>query len=57
MLRWGFIFLIIAIVAGLLGFTGVAGAASMAAKIVFGVALVVFLLALIIGKAVLSGNK
>ena len=57
MLRWGLIFLIIAIVAGILGFSGIAGAAAVAAKIVFGVALVIFLLALVIGKAVLSGNK
>ena len=46
MLKWGFFFLIVAIVAGILGFTGVAGAASFIAKVIFVVALVIFLAAL-----------
>ncbi len=49
MLRLGLLFLIIAIVAGLLGFTGIAGAAAFGAKVVFGIALVLFIIALIIG--------
>lgn len=50
MLKWAFIFLAIAIIAGGLGFTGIAGAAAGIAKILFFVALVVFL---IIGGLVL----
>lgn len=52
MLRWGIIFLIIALVAGIFGFTGIAGTAATFAKIVFGVAVVLFLIALLVGKSV-----
>ena len=50
MFGWAIIFLIVALVAGVLGFTGIAGTAIMFARIVFGVALVLFVLALIFGK-------
>jgi uncharacterized membrane protein YtjA (UPF0391 family) len=50
MLRWAILFLIIALVAGLLGFTTVAGAAYTAGQIVFFVFLVLFVIALIMGR-------
>jgi uncharacterized membrane protein YtjA (UPF0391 family) len=43
MLKWAFIFLVIAIVAGLPGFTGVAVAAASIAKFLFGIFLAIFL--------------
>ncbi len=43
MLNWALIFLVIALIAGLLGFTSIAGAAIGIAKILFVVFLVLFL--------------
>jgi len=54
MLRWAVIFLVIAVVAAVLGFGGIAGAATDIAKILFWVFLVgcaiVFLMALLGGR-------
>ncbi len=50
MLRWGIIFLIIAIIAAALGFGTLAGTAAMAAKIVFVVAIIIFLVSLFTGR-------
>lgn len=50
MLRWALLFLVIALVAALFGFTTVAGTAYMAGKLVFFVFLVLFVLALIMGR-------
>lgn len=49
MLSWPLSFLIIAIIAALLGFTGIAGAAIELAKIVFFVALLLFVITAIAG--------
>ncbi len=49
MLRWAVIFLVIAIVAGLFGLTGVSEAASSIAKGLFTLFLILFALALIFG--------
>jgi uncharacterized membrane protein YtjA (UPF0391 family) len=49
MLRWAFIFLVIGLIAGLLGFTGVAGAAVGIAKTLFFLFLALFALFLAIG--------
>ncbi len=49
MLRWAAIFLIIALVAALLGFGGIAAAGMHIAKILFVVFLVLFLVALVTG--------
>jgi uncharacterized membrane protein YtjA (UPF0391 family) len=49
MLKWAFIFLLIAIVAGLFGFTGVEQASATIAQWLFGIFLVLFLGALAIG--------
>ena len=50
MLQWALLFLVIALVAALFGFTTVAGTAYMAAKILFFVFLVLFVLALLLGN-------
>ena len=49
MLGWAVTFLIIALIAALLGFGGIAGVAIEAAKIVFFVAIVLFAISLIAG--------
>jgi uncharacterized membrane protein YtjA (UPF0391 family) len=49
MLRWAVIFLIIALIAALFGFTDVASAAAGIAKVLFGIFLVLFLVALVLG--------
>ena len=49
MLRWAVTFLIIAIIAALLGFGGIAGTAIGIAQILFYIFLVLFLVALLIG--------
>jgi uncharacterized membrane protein YtjA (UPF0391 family) len=52
MLSWSVFFLIIALVAALLGFSSIAGAATGIAKILFGVFLVLFLISLFLGRRV-----
>lgn len=47
MLKWAFIFLIVSLVAGALGFTGVASGAKSIAKVLFGLFLVLFLILLV----------
>lgn len=49
MLRWIITFLIIALVAGVFGFTGVAGAATDLARILFYIFLVLLLVAVVAG--------
>jgi uncharacterized membrane protein YtjA (UPF0391 family) len=49
MLRWAFIFLVIGLIAGLLGFTGIAGTSIAIAKTLFFVFLVIFLILLVAG--------
>lgn len=49
MLKWAFIFLIIAIIAGIFGFTDVQAASATIAQWLFGIFLVLFLGALAIG--------
>jgi uncharacterized membrane protein YtjA (UPF0391 family) len=55
MLRWALIFAIVAIIAGALGFGGIAGAAAGIAKLLFFVAVVGFLIFLALG--VFAGRK
>jgi uncharacterized membrane protein YtjA (UPF0391 family) len=50
MLRWAVLFLVIALIAALFGFTNVAGTSLVAAKILFFVFLVMFVVALIMGE-------
>jgi uncharacterized membrane protein YtjA (UPF0391 family) len=51
MLGWVVTFLILALIAGILGFSGVAGASIEIAKIIFFIALVLFLVSAIVGFA------
>jgi uncharacterized membrane protein YtjA (UPF0391 family) len=51
MLSWVVTFLIIALIAGILGFGGVAGASIEIAKVIFFVALVLFLISAVVGVA------
>ena len=50
MLYYSLLFLIIALVAGVLGFTTVAGTAYVAAKILFFVFLILFVVSLLVGR-------
>ena len=52
MLKWAFVFLIIAVVAGIFGFTGVEAASATIAQWLFGIFLVLFLGARIIGLTI-----
>jgi uncharacterized membrane protein YtjA (UPF0391 family) len=51
MIGWAITFLVIALIAALLGFGGIAGVAVEAAKIIFFVAVVLFLIAAVVGIA------
>jgi uncharacterized membrane protein YtjA (UPF0391 family) len=51
MLSWVVTFLIIALIAGVLGFGGVAGASIEIAKIIFFIAVVLFLVSAVVGLA------
>jgi uncharacterized membrane protein YtjA (UPF0391 family) len=51
MLSWVVTFLIVALVAGILGFGGVAGASIEIAKIIFFIAVVLFLVSAVVGLA------
>lgn len=50
MFRWGIIFLVVALIAAALGFGGLAGAAASAAKIVFVIGLILFLVSIFMGR-------
>ena len=52
MLKWAVIFLLIALVAAVFGFTDISAASAGIAKILFGIFLVLFLGAVIIGLVV-----
>jgi uncharacterized membrane protein YtjA (UPF0391 family) len=49
MLKWAVVFLIIAIAAGIFGFTGIEAASASIAKVLFGIFLVLFVGALALG--------
>lgn len=51
MLSWALAFLVLALIAALFGFTGIAGTAMGAAKVLFFVFLVLFLIAAVFGGA------
>jgi uncharacterized membrane protein YtjA (UPF0391 family) len=51
MLSWVVTFLVIALVAGILGFGGIAGASIEIAKTIFFIAVVLFLIAAVVGLA------
>ena len=51
MLSWVVTFLIVALIAGMLGFGGIAGASVEIAKIIFVIAVVLFLVSAVVGLA------
>ena len=52
MLKWAFVFLLIAIVAGIFGFSGISEASATIAQVLFGIFLVLFIGAVVIGLAI-----
>ena len=57
MLRWALIFLILGLIAALLGFTGIAGASIGIAKVLFFLFLAIFAVMLILGLTVYRGVR
>jgi uncharacterized membrane protein YtjA (UPF0391 family) len=57
MLKWALIFFIISLVAGVFGFTGIASGAAAVAKILFYVAVALFLVFLVLGLITLKAIK
>jgi uncharacterized membrane protein YtjA (UPF0391 family) len=55
MLRLAVLFLVLGLIAGLLGFTGIAGASFAIAKLLFGIFLLIFLVLLVLGLGVFRG--
>jgi uncharacterized membrane protein YtjA (UPF0391 family) len=51
-LKWAFVFLVIAIIAGIFGFSDVEAASATIAQWLFGIFLVLFIGALVIGLAI-----
>jgi uncharacterized membrane protein YtjA (UPF0391 family) len=49
MIKWAIIFFVISLVAGLFGFTGLAAGSRTIAKVLFFIALVIFLIVLVFG--------
>lgn len=54
MLKWSATFFLIAIVAAIFGFTGIAEGAASVAKVLFSIFMVLFVIALILGLTVFS---
>ena len=52
MLKWAFAFLVIGLIAALLGFTGIAGASIGIAKVLFFIFMVIFVVLLVAGLTV-----
>jgi uncharacterized membrane protein YtjA (UPF0391 family) len=52
MLRWAFLFLVVALIAALFGFGGIASAAAGIAKVLFFIAIAIFLVMVMLGMAV-----
>jgi uncharacterized membrane protein YtjA (UPF0391 family) len=57
MLKWALIFFIISLVAGVFGFTGIASGAAAVAKILFYIAVALFVLFLVLGLIALNAVK
>ena len=55
MLRWAFLFLVVALVAALFGFGGIASAAAGIAKVLFFIAIAIFVAMVMLGVA--AGRK
>ena len=50
MLRWALLFLVVALLAGVFGFTEIAGPSYLIAKVLFFVFVVLFILSLVMGR-------
>ena len=57
MLKWALIFFIISLIAGVFGFTGVASGAAAVARILFYIAVTLFLLFVVLGVIALNAVK
>jgi uncharacterized membrane protein YtjA (UPF0391 family) len=57
MLKWAFLFLIIGLVLAVLGFGGLAGAFVSIAKILFFIAIAIFVILLVLGLLIGKGVK
>lgn len=57
MLRFAVLFLILGLIAGLLGFTGIAGASFAVAKFFFAIFLLIFLVLLVLGLGIVRGFR
>jgi uncharacterized membrane protein YtjA (UPF0391 family) len=57
MLKWALIFFIISLVAGVFGFTGIATGAAAVAKILFYIAVALFVLFLVLGLMAVKAVK
>ena len=51
MLRWAFLFLVVALIAALFGFGGIASAAAGMAKVLFFIAIAIFVVMLLLAMA------
>jgi uncharacterized membrane protein YtjA (UPF0391 family) len=56
MLRWTVIFLVVALIAAVFGFGGIAAGAASIAKVLFFIFIVLFLLSLIFGRSVTKSD-
>lgn len=54
MLKWALIFFVVSIIAGALGFSGIASGAAMVAKVLFGIFLVIFVV--LLALALMAGE-
>ena len=52
MLKWGLIFFLISVIAGVFGFTGIAAGTAAIAKVLFFIAVALFVIFLILGLTV-----
>ncbi len=50
MLRWAVVFLIVALIAGVFGFGGIAADAAWMARVLFFVFLIMFIISLVVGR-------
>jgi uncharacterized membrane protein YtjA (UPF0391 family) len=57
MLKWALIFFIISLIAAVFGFTGIASGAAAVAKILFYIAVALFLLFLVLGLIAVNAVK
>ncbi|HEX4183281.1 MAG TPA: DUF1328 domain-containing protein [Caulobacteraceae bacterium] len=52
MIKWALIFLVVGLIAGLLGFTGIAGASFAVAELLFFLAITIFFILLVLGVTI-----